>query len=142
MRIPSTPSICISSLMSGLGVVSNLSPAKIELAPAKKHKACPSWLIWVRPADRRTCDSGITIRAVATIRTISKISTGLQSSKGVPSTGTKALIGTDSGCGLSVDKATNIPARSSNDSPIPIIPPLHTVILVLRTLSIVSKRSS
>src|SRR5690606_41710748 len=91
-------------------------PANMELAPAKKHMAWPSRLIWVRPAESLTCVCGITILAVATIRTISQISTGFCSSIGVPSTATKALIGTDSGCGLSVDEATNIPARSSTFS--------------------------
>ena len=132
----------MSSSTSGFGVVSNLSPAKIEFAPAKKHIACPSLLIFVLPADKRTCVSGITILVVATILIISQISTGFSSSNGVPSTATKALIGTDSGCGFKVESATNIPALSSILSPIPIIPPLQTVTLVLRTFSIVSKRSS
>ena len=38
----------------GLSAVSSVSPTKIELAPAKKHSACVSSLICVRPADRRT----------------------------------------------------------------------------------------
>ena len=97
VRMPRTSSMCISSLISGLGVVRSLSPAKIELAPAKKHKACPSRDIFIRPAERRTWDCGITMRAVAIIRTISQISTGGSSSSGVPSIGTKALIGTDYG---------------------------------------------
>jgi hypothetical protein len=39
----------------------------------------------------------------ATILIISHISTGFASSIGVPSTGTKAFIGTDSGCGFNVE---------------------------------------
>jgi len=48
----------------------------------------------------------------ATIQIISYISTGFASSIGLPSTGTKALIGKDSGCGFNVDSATSIPALS------------------------------
>ncbi len=96
----------------------------------------------VRPADKRTWVWGMTIRVVATILIISQIETGSISSIGVPGTATSALIGVDSGCGSKVAKATSIPARSSKASPIPIIPPLHTVTLVLRTLAIVSSRSS
>ncbi|MNN04805.1 hypothetical protein D3C81_1175410 [compost metagenome] len=127
----------MSSLTSGLGVVRSLSPEKIEFAPAKKHKACPSVLMLVRPAERRTCVVGNKIRAVATMRTISHIETVSMTSIGVPLTGTSALIGTDSGCGMREASVINIAARSSILSPIPIIPPLHTVMFVLRTFSIV-----
>ncbi len=41
----------------------------MELAPAKKHRACISSLISVRPAERRTNDVGIMMRASAMTRT-------------------------------------------------------------------------
>jgi hypothetical protein len=72
---PSAANNSMSSLKAGFGVVSNLSPAKIEFAPAKKHKACASALIDNLPADKRTADFGITIRVTATIRTISQTGT-------------------------------------------------------------------
>ena len=65
----------MSLLMSGLGVVNNLSPAKMEEAPAIKQRACPSSDISVRPADNRTTALGITIRAVATMRNMSQMGT-------------------------------------------------------------------
>ena len=43
---------------SGFGVVNNLSPAKIDPAPAIKQSACVSIESEVRPAERRTIDSG------------------------------------------------------------------------------------
>ena len=67
----------MSAKASGLGVVSSLSPAKMEPAPAKKQRAWPSGLISVRPALRRTVVVGNTMRVTAIIRTISKMSTGV-----------------------------------------------------------------
>ena len=58
-----------SSSCSGLGVVSSFPPTKMELAPARKHRACISALIVSRPADSRTMAFGQTIRATATVRT-------------------------------------------------------------------------
>ena len=55
--------------LSGLSAVSSVSPTKIELAPAKKHSACVSSLISVRPAESRTNDFGIMMRASAMVRT-------------------------------------------------------------------------
>ena len=75
------------------------------------------------------------------MRIISQIDTGAISSIGVPCTGTKALMWVLSGCGLKLDKATNIPALSYIASPMPIIPPLQTVTLVLRTFYMVSNLS-
>src|SRR5690242_3284781 len=90
--------MAISSSNDGLGVVNSFSPANIELAPAIKQKACSTVLISVRPADKRTTVLGITMRVVAIMRTISHIETRGCSANGVPLTGTRALIGTDSGC--------------------------------------------
>ncbi len=47
---PSNSNIARSSSQSGLGVVSSFSPAKIELAPAMKQRACSARLISVLPA--------------------------------------------------------------------------------------------
>src|SRR5437870_287293 len=58
-----------SASSSGLQAVSKVSPTKIEFAPAKKQSACISSVIAERPADRRTYDFGIMMRASATIRT-------------------------------------------------------------------------
>ena len=93
--------ISLSSLNSGLGVVSNLSPANIEPAPAKKHNACASIDIFVLPADNLTTDSGKAILVVATIRINSHCSIGFCCSNGVPSIATNALIGIESG-GVSI----------------------------------------
>ena len=74
-RNPSNSNSRLSSSNEGLGVVSSLSPAKIELAPARKQRACSAWLISARPALSLTMVAGIRIRAVAIIRTISQTST-------------------------------------------------------------------
>src|SRR4030095_1035727 len=95
---PRISNISMSSLIEGLGVVNNLSPANIELAPAIKHNACSGKLISKRPADKRNTVRGIIIRVVAIILTISHIETLCAFSSGVPFTATSALIGTDSGC--------------------------------------------
>jgi hypothetical protein len=99
-----------------------VSPAKIELAPAKAHGL--TFTAHIHSSCGQTNLSFIII--LATILIISHISTGFASSIGVPSTGTKAFIGTDSGW-VYVESATSIPALSSTLSPIPIIPPLQTV---------------
>src|SRR3546814_18583465 len=52
-----------------LAVVRSLSPVKIELAPARKHNACVASDMLSRPADRRTIERGMVIRATATVRT-------------------------------------------------------------------------
>ena len=65
-----------SASCSGFVIVSSLSPKKIEFAPAMKHNICASRLKPTRPADKRTRAVGITIRAVAHIRTISNGSIG------------------------------------------------------------------
>ena len=49
---------------------------KIELAPARKQSACSSSLIASRPAESRTNDAGIMIRATAMVRTKSSGSSG------------------------------------------------------------------
>ena len=46
-------------------MVSSLSPRKMELAPARKHSACASWDIAVRPALRRTIAFGSSTRVAA-----------------------------------------------------------------------------
>lgn len=81
--------------------VSSLSPVKIELAPAIKHIACVISDIDSRPAASRTVESGIVMRAVATVRTNSTSSirpSGVSASMSpstVPLTGTSAFTGTD-----------------------------------------------
>ena len=60
---------------------------KIELAPAKKHSACISSLISVRPAESRTYDFGIRMRASAMVRTNSIVSIFSALPSGVPSIG-------------------------------------------------------
>ena len=52
-----------------------MSPAKTELAPARKQRAWSDSVMWTRPAERRTIDRGIRMRAVAIVRTMSQIST-------------------------------------------------------------------
>ena len=84
----------------GLGVVSSCSARrKIELAPARKHSAWVSSLMSSRPAESRTIDFGIVMRATAMVRTKcwSRSRPALPDN-GVPSTCTSMLIGTDSGC--------------------------------------------
>ena len=54
------------------------------------------------PADRRTCERGIKMRATAIVRTNSNGSSGAAAGRGVPGIGTRSLIGTLSGCGSSV----------------------------------------
>ena len=96
----------------------------------------------MRPADRRTRDAGIRMRAVAIIRTSSRPSTGARSASGVPSTGTSAFIGTLSGCGSRFASVASMAQRSSSDSPMPMIPPEQTVMPALRTFDSVRSRSS
>ncbi len=55
----------------------------MEFAPARKHKACNSSDMLVRPAERRTRAAGIKIRATAIVRTISKGSIGAAFASGV-----------------------------------------------------------
>ena len=79
---------------SGLPAVSKVSPTKIELAPAKKQSACISSLMAERPADRRTKDFGIMMRASAMMRMNSIGAIGAASASGVPGIGISMLIGT------------------------------------------------
>src|SRR3569833_4175559 len=123
--------MAISSSNDGFGVVNNFSPAKIEFAPAIKQYACATVLISVRPAERRTTVLGITIRAVAIIRTISQIDTRGWSASGGPCTGTNALTGTESGCFGRYDNVFSIDILSASVSPSPMIPPLQTVSFAL-----------
>ena len=74
------------------------------------------------------------MRAVAIMRTSSSRRPAGCSASGVPSTGTSALIGTLSGCGSRFASVRSIPQRSSSDSPMPMMPPEHTVMPALRTL--------
>ncbi|CSI08606.1 Uncharacterised protein [Vibrio cholerae] len=67
------------------------------MAPAIKHSACICSFIFSRPAERRTADFGIIMRATAIKRTKSKGSTSSTCSSGVPFTLTSMLIGTLSG---------------------------------------------
>src|SRR6185312_2965184 len=109
---PSNLNIALSSSKSGLGVVNNFSPEKIEFAPAIKHNACSATVISLRPALNLTIAFGIIILAVAIILIISQISTFAFPSNGVPSTLTNALIGTLPGCAGNVDNVCNMPILS------------------------------
>ena len=144
---PSFANKAASALSPALGVVSNLSPVKIELAPARKQSACVLSLMLSRPADSRTIERGIVIRATATVRTNSMSSifaSGVPASMSpstVPFTGTRALIGTLSGWAGRVASACRKPTRSSRVSPMPTIPPQQTAMPEARTASSVSSRS-
>jgi hypothetical protein len=100
-----------------------------------------------RPAERRTIDSGMVMRATATVRTNSMssiLASGVPASMSpstVPFTGTSALIGTLSGCAGSVANAWRKPMRSSRLSPMPTMPPQQTAMPEARTCSSVSSRS-
>src|SRR5689334_9107606 len=65
---PSLANRAASAPPPAFGVVSSFSPVKIELAPARKHSACVLSDMLSRPADRRTMDLGIVMRATATVR--------------------------------------------------------------------------
>src|SRR6266700_3231222 len=52
--MPRRPSSLASRSVCGFLVVSRTSPMKMELAPATKHSACNSSVIYCRPADRLT----------------------------------------------------------------------------------------
>mmetsp|Transcript_44889 Transcript_44889/g.94190 ORF Transcript_44889/g.94190 Transcript_44889/m.94190 type:complete len:218 (-) Transcript_44889:815-1468(-) len=154
--LPTNPNLlksAVSSSKAGLSVVNNLSPLKIELAPAWNIKYCSASEKESLPALRRTIVRGMTMRAVAIILAMSKASTSAipsdsvsssaaVSPRGVPSTATRALMGTLSGCSGSVDRTWRRPTRSVSFSPRPRMPPQQTLIPASRTLAIVSKRSS
>ena len=53
-RRPSLAKSRASALSSGFSAVKSVSPTKIEFAPAKKHIACNSSDIALRPAESRT----------------------------------------------------------------------------------------
>ena len=71
--------------------------------------------------------------AVAIARTSSRESTGGRSASGVPSTGTSALMGTEPGWGSRFARVASIAQRSPMDSPMPMIPPQHTLMPFLAT---------
>ena len=91
---PSVASMAVSRSVEGFGVVSNLSPANMELAPARKQRACSDSGISRRPAESRTMAVGMMIRAVAIIRSMDQTLTLGEPSSGVPSIATSALTGT------------------------------------------------
>ena len=98
---PNLTNKSLSLSMPGLLVVNNLSPLKIEFAPALNIIYCSASVKDSLPAESLTIVFGITILAVAIIRAISKASTfasDLSSPDVVPETATSAFIGTDSGC--------------------------------------------
>jgi len=64
----------MSSSKAGLAVVSSLSPVKMEFAPAKNITDCSRGEKDMRPAESRTIDFGIRMRAVAMVRAIWKTS--------------------------------------------------------------------
>ena len=128
----------------GVGLLGTLSPVNMELAPARNITACSMGEKERRPAERRTIERGMMMRAVAIARAISKTSgvSPIPSTIGVPSIGTSALIGTDSGCSGMVLSWWRRPMRSSMLSPMPRMPPQHTEIPAARTFLIVCSRSS
>ena len=71
-------------------MVNNFSPVKMELAPARKAKACASLGMVKRPALNLTLAFGNKIRAIAIIRIQIKGSINVWFSNGVPLTGTSA----------------------------------------------------
>ena len=93
-----------------------------------------------RPADKRTRDLGIMMRATAMVRTNSSGSKSSIFSNGVPATFTNMLIGTESGCWAKLANCCNKPARSVAFSPMPTIPPEQTFMPEERTFVSVSKR--
>ena len=119
-----------------------MSLEKSEFAPARKQSACSAVESFTRPAERRTTDFGIRMRAVAIMRSVSVNGTSSLSPIGVPGTFARMLTGTDSGCGVSVASVRRSSMRSSVVSPSPMIPPVQTVTFVVRTASIVRRRSS
>ena len=102
-RSPSLANSAASASAPALPVVSNLSPVKIELAPARKQSACVALAHALAAGREPDHARGIVIRATATVRTnsISSIfASGVSASMSpstVPLTGTSALIGTLSG---------------------------------------------
>ncbi len=106
-----------------------------------KHSACTASPICWRPADSRTRAVGIVMRATAIMRTKSNGSTGSESASGVPGTRTRLLIGTDSGYGFRLASCAISPARCTGASPMPTMPPQHTLMPALRTWASVSSRS-
>src|SRR5438128_326233 len=103
------------------------------LAPAWRHSACSSSFISVRPADKRTTEAGITMRVAAMVRTNSNESSVGVPKSGVPSTCINRLIGTLSGCGSSAANCASRPARTRRLSPMPTMPPQHTLMPASRT---------
>ena len=97
------------------------------------HRICASRDKEARPAESRTRAFGMTIRAVAIIRTRSSASTLPLLASGVPATGTSALIGTLSGCGSKPASTCSMAARSTTPSPMPMMPPQHISMPAPRT---------
>jgi len=87
----------VSASFPGLPAVEQGFADKDRIRPAKKQSACISSVMAERPADRRTRDFGIMIRASATILTNSIGPIGAASASGVPAIGISMLIGTLSG---------------------------------------------
>src|SRR5688572_18525331 len=106
---------------------------KTELAPAMKHRAWSEKDIFARPAERRTVDLGMRIRAIPIMRTVSQMGTSGLSWSGVPGTLERTLTGTDSGCGFMVARVWSRETRSAADSPSPMMTPQQMVTPVLRT---------
>ena len=79
--------------------------------------------------------------ATATVRTNSRPSMGAESARGVPSIGTRALIGRLSGGFGMAARACSRPARSRRVSPMPTMPPQHRDIPASRAAPRVSRRS-
>ena len=70
------------------------------------------------------------------------LDTSRENYKSIISTRTRAFTGTLSGCGSSCASSSSMPQRSLMLSPMPMMPPEHTVMPALRTFFNVFKRSS
>ncbi len=135
---PSPSSISLSLPIVEPVVVSML-PVMVALAPERKA-FLPFSLNRARPAAIRISAEGLINLNMATVRRISASVSFLFDSKGVPGIGIRALMGMEEI--PRVDSVTAISIRSSQVSPIPMIPPEHTVNPALRALCIFASFSS
>src|SRR6267378_4386270 len=74
--IPAASKSAMSCSYSGFPVVSSFSPKNTLFAPAIMQRSCASSLICCLPAESLTIARGIRMRAVAIIRTISRVPRG------------------------------------------------------------------
>ena len=114
--------MAMSSTMVEPDVVSILPVIDAE-APARRAVA-PFSGKSLRPAARRMLASGLMKRKKAMVRRISSPDSSFLPSKGVPGMGIKALMGIDSM--PSSERLRAISKRSSQVSPMPMMPPEQT----------------